>query len=213
MKKNKLMRVACALLVITLLSTCVISGTFAKYVSQTHGDDIVTVAKWSVIYTENDAEQGTQIAVSSKDKNGAPTIGFDLFNTILDSDKGVENDVAEGKIAPGTRGALKFEIKNESEVTAKMNLQVAETNNSSIPLTFKMNGVSGSSISDVLNGQQEADMVIAMGASKTYTIEWEWPFYVSASKDVTDTDLGVLAHKGTAPSYEVTATLTVTQVD
>lgn len=49
MKKNKMMRIASILLVVTLLSTCVISGTFAKYVTKAEGEDQARVAKWGVL--------------------------------------------------------------------------------------------------------------------------------------------------------------------
>ena len=48
MKKNTMMRVASALLVAVLLSTCAISGTFAKYVTTASGSDTARVAKWDV---------------------------------------------------------------------------------------------------------------------------------------------------------------------
>ena len=46
MKKNTMMRVASALLVAVLLTTCAISGTFAKYVSSAETSDTARVAKW-----------------------------------------------------------------------------------------------------------------------------------------------------------------------
>ena len=46
MKKNKAMRLASALLVLTLLTTCAISGTFAKYTTSTTGTDKARVAYW-----------------------------------------------------------------------------------------------------------------------------------------------------------------------
>ena len=49
MKKNKMLRIASILLVVTLLSTCVISGTFAKYVTKAEGQDQARVAKWGVL--------------------------------------------------------------------------------------------------------------------------------------------------------------------
>ena len=51
MKKNKMLRIASILLVVTLLSTCVISGTFAKYVTRAKGNDKARVAKWGVLVT------------------------------------------------------------------------------------------------------------------------------------------------------------------
>lgn len=46
MKKNKAMRLASALMVLTLLTTCVISSTFAKYTTSANGEDSARVAKW-----------------------------------------------------------------------------------------------------------------------------------------------------------------------
>ena len=46
MKKNNAMRLASVLLVLTLLTTCVISGTFAKYTTSTTGGDKARVAYW-----------------------------------------------------------------------------------------------------------------------------------------------------------------------
>ena len=51
MKKNKMMRIASILMVVTLLSTCAISGTFAKYVTKASGEDQARVAKWGVVVT------------------------------------------------------------------------------------------------------------------------------------------------------------------
>ena len=48
MKKNKMMRIASVLLVAVLLSTCAISGTFAKYVTQVSGNDSARVARWGI---------------------------------------------------------------------------------------------------------------------------------------------------------------------
>ena len=42
------MRLASVLLVVTMLTTCVISGTFAKYVTKEEGSDGARVAKWGV---------------------------------------------------------------------------------------------------------------------------------------------------------------------
>lgn len=51
MKKNRIMRVFSMLLALTLISTCAISGTFAKYVTKAEGKDAARVAKWGVLLT------------------------------------------------------------------------------------------------------------------------------------------------------------------
>lgn len=48
MKKNKMMRIAAVLLIVTLISTCIISGTFAKYVAKADVEDSARVAKWGI---------------------------------------------------------------------------------------------------------------------------------------------------------------------
>ena len=46
MKKNTFMRVASALLVAVLLTTCAIAGTFAKYTTEVSSEDSARVAYW-----------------------------------------------------------------------------------------------------------------------------------------------------------------------
>ena len=50
MKKNVMMRVASALLVAVLMTTCAISGTFAKYTSSKTDSDSARVAVWGLGY-------------------------------------------------------------------------------------------------------------------------------------------------------------------
>lgn len=49
MKKNKMMRIASVLLIAVLMTTCAISGTFAKYVTSDAGADSARVAKFGVV--------------------------------------------------------------------------------------------------------------------------------------------------------------------
>ena len=51
MRKNKMMRLASGLLVAVLLTTCTISGTFAKYVTSAKADSSARVAKFGVEVT------------------------------------------------------------------------------------------------------------------------------------------------------------------
>lgn len=95
MKKNKAMRLASALLVLTLLTTCAISGTFAKYVTSTEGTDNARVAYWGF-------DQGA-------------TTTIDLFNeayTNTSTDPSVKSsgevDGFKNVIAPGTSKTATF---------------------------------------------------------------------------------------------------------
>lgn len=56
MKKNRAMRFASVILILTLLSTSVISGTFAQYVTTNSGSDTARVAKFGVTIEVKDDE-------------------------------------------------------------------------------------------------------------------------------------------------------------
>ena len=88
MKKNKAMRLASALLVLTLLTTCAISSTFAKYVTKAEGSDTARVAKWGF--------QPTTITMT------------DLFKTAYDTTVNAGDTPQTDVIAPGTKGEAKF---------------------------------------------------------------------------------------------------------
>ena len=92
MRKNKMMRAASALMVAVLLTTCTISGTFAKYVTTAEGSDTARVAKWGVVV---EAEN------------------FDLFTDKYETDdtsftgaQSVESSGSDKVLAPGTSGSF-----------------------------------------------------------------------------------------------------------
>ena len=201
MKKNVMMRVASILLVAVLLTTCAISGTFAKYVAETTGTDSARVAKWDMQINGTSFNDGT--------------FTFDLFKTITDSDgTSAEGDIepADGSIiAPGTSGSFDLVIKNASEVTAKYWFAFTATNAAGIPIEYQIvpeGGTPSAWTSDVTDFDiAYADAVTqAVNGQTTYTVNWRWIF---DGNDTTDTDLGVA---GTA-TVAVTATLNAEQVD
>lgn len=86
MKKNRMMRLASILLVCVLLTTSVISGTFAKYTTSVTVEDDARVAYWGF--------QQTAIA------------DFELFKT---DDTGIKE--TSGLLAPGSNGSASFAFK------------------------------------------------------------------------------------------------------
>lgn len=112
MKKNKMMRLASAMMVLTLMSTSVISGTFAKYVTSDDAQDTARVAKFGVVVTAD----GALFADTYKD---APET--DDVKITVDSDNG------DKVVAPGTNNAaetLKFSITGTPEVDVKVDVVV-----------------------------------------------------------------------------------------
>ena len=102
MKKNTFMRLAAVLLVLTLLSTSVIGGTFAKYTTTVSSSDSARVAKWGFNTASIDFEN--------------------LFAASYDNVKDGSDELAI--IAPGTKGSASFKFENSLE---NVNPEVAYT--------------------------------------------------------------------------------------
>ena len=51
MKKNRFLKVACAMVILCLMTTCAVSTTFAKYTTGGSASDEARVAKWGVEVT------------------------------------------------------------------------------------------------------------------------------------------------------------------
>lgn len=219
MKKNKMMRTASVLLVLTLLTVCVISGTFAKYVSEGNGTDTARVAKWGVEVTGN----GTTFAKTyAKDDNK-----FSLDTNSVVSTANV--------VAPGTKGAMAtMTLNGTPEVAVRVNYtgSFALDDNWSVdgvfycPLVIKVKSAEGTTeikqTADINTAAKFNDAVNAAitAYSKDYkagtnlstvgpdalTVTWEWPF---DGNDTKDTKLGDAA----AAQVTLAVKTTVTQID
>ena len=122
MKKNKMMRLASVLLVLCLLTTSVISGTFAKYVTTDQKADTARVAKFGVVAslsgdlfgaTYNKVAAGNSItSYSQNGKNG---------ETVSSTDE-------SWVVAPGTENkeGLTLSVTGTPEVSTKVYFDAAE---------------------------------------------------------------------------------------
>jgi hypothetical protein len=187
------MKLFSVLLALTLVLSCSLFVTVAKYSSNVSISDSATVAAWS--FTVNDKE----IATSS-----AQNLEIDLFSTIMDTKDGkAETDVKSGLLAPGTTGSFALNIKNTADVNATYTLALSATNAANIPLEFSTDG--GKTWSSDL-ATVTANGSLAMNATKAVTVNWRWAY------EGDDTALGIQAQGGDV-SVVVTATLTATQAD
>lgn len=206
MKKNTMMRVASALLVAVLLTTCAISGTFAKYVSDAESQDEARVARWDIELNGNSINE---------------TFNFDLFATVNDTAGATETDVATNAttsiIAPGTSGEFTIKLKNLSEVTAKYGIVYEVDNDAGIPVKFSVDN--GNTWTNTLEAvvAHDTNTKLAMNAATTTDIKvmWKWDYERGngaeiATNDGADTAFG---EKTTLDTITVSATVTVTQVD
>ncbi|MCH5321313.1 MAG: hypothetical protein J1E36_06090 [Eubacterium sp.] len=123
MKKNKMMRLASVLLVAVLLTTSIISGTFAKYVTSGSASDGARVAKFGVTI----AASGSLFNVNyfnSKVTNGPAGWVEDDYNTLLT----VESSNGDKLVAPGTQNTdgLSFTISGAPEVDVLIKLAIED---------------------------------------------------------------------------------------
>jgi hypothetical protein len=220
MKKNKMMRIASVLLVAVLMSTCAISGTFAKYVTSANSSDSARVAKFGVEITAN----GNIFAAS--------------YDSTVAADGGTPDVVA-----PGTSGNLaSMTLSGKPEVSVKVTytgtVQLTGWTNSNgdfyCPVKVKVAttnlcGLDYATPADFITAIQ--DNIAAY--SKTYgpntdlstvgaeslAISWEWAYedattYAKGTQnDTDDTFLGDQAAAGNASTILISLVTTVTQVN
>ena len=123
MKKNKMMRVASVLLVAVLLTTSIISGTFAKYVTSGEAGDSARVAKFGVtIAASGNLFSQTYFAVNGG--NTPANTADDPVTTIT-----VESSNSDKVVAPGTKNdtGLSLAIGGAPEVDVKIKLTIDDT--------------------------------------------------------------------------------------
>lgn len=191
--KNKinLPKVASLVMLITVTVMLLAVGTYAKYTSNASGTDATVVATWSF------KVNGTEIAI----KDSAPTVTFDLFNTINDTATGEkETDVADGLIAPGTTGAFEFILLNSSDVTTKYHIGLEIKEGNDIPLEFSLDGGNTWTKNTELSTLVASD-IMKIGETKSVIVKWRWSF-----DGDTDASLG-------GKTVTVSANVTATQIN
>lgn len=223
MKKNKMMRAASFLLVAVLLTTSVISGTFAKYVTSAEASDSARVAKWGVqITTDGNMFGGAYKAVAHG--NGVSS----SYSASEDSVHSAGGNV----VAPGTKGTMaSFVVSGQPEVDVEVTYDATLTltgwtltdSSEYCPLVFYVKDITGntteykadtmaelkSAVENAIeaNTKQYEALTDMTEINDDITVSWEWPFN---GDDAKDTELGNLAD---APTVQLDVTCTVTQID
>ena len=114
MKKNRFLKVASAMIILCLITTCAVSTTFAKYITEGEASDAARVAKWGVELT----------------MDGDPAFASEYS----DATNGltVKSDNGDKVVAPGTSssevaGGLKFAITGKPEVAVDITIDFTWT--------------------------------------------------------------------------------------
>ena len=235
MKKNRMMRLASILLVCVLLTTSVISGTFAKYTTSDSGTDTARVAKWGFEANDNSI------------------VLDELFVNVYDSTVNGYADV----VAPGTSKSVPFSFAYDTASNGVTRPEVDYTftvkaekgtyssysqldANPNFYWTLKGPGATEATkyntvdalveAINALDGQAGAEgktwdaqtlptdfYGATPNGAATWEIGWEWLFQNTTgtddeklAQDVLDTQMG---NADALDSVYITITITATQVD
>ena len=216
MKKNYVMRIAAVLLVLVLLSTCVVSGTFAKYVTAGNASDSATIAKWGVT-----VEANTSTVATVTEIGGA-------------AEAQVKSATPEVILAPGTEVAklADFTISGTPEVAVSVSYTAdlvlagwalsGGTYYCPLEVTVNSTVYAGKDYTSMAAFEAAVEAAIA-AVSAEYAVSSNlstavapqvsvaWAF--NGGNDSADTYLGNQASIGNAPTVSLTITATVTQID
>ena len=195
-KNNRFIKVAGLMLGVTMLATCVLSGTMAKYTSsQSDVSAKASVAKWSIQGT-GDKELG-ELALDELNFNIYDTNGTTPFT---------EDHVVDGKIAPGTWGYTTIELSNKGDVDADI---VATIDKGTLPTGMKLTVLTEEpGTGAALTIEEEKTTVTASGVKATdgtaIVIAYVWEFGATTN-DVNDMTFGKTGADLTLGTLDITA--------
>ncbi len=183
-EKNKnTFRVAALLLVACLISSVMLSGTFAKYTSEYSGQDTALVARWSF-----DVQEGT----TDLDDGPGSTKALDLFThayaTHINKMDETETDYI---IAPGVEDEFTIVMNFLSDVDARVTIDFTESEDSTVAdgLPIEYSVVDGTWVTLEQLPAAFVARVVDQNASATNGSENTFTFTRSGINDTTATTI------------------------
>ena len=177
-KKSYVGRLGALALMLTVITTCLLGGTMARYVTEVTGSATATVASWSFKANENDT----------------------TFNAIdLSSTAYTKETLKENVIAPGTSGEFTISIDGTgSDVGIAYDVDIKASTNPSggtkLPTSLKFSTEeitaqnTGESLDELMpiTNKTIDYSTIANAMKKDITIYWAWDF--GENNDTSDND-------------------------
>lgn len=202
MKKNSTMRIAALLLVLTLMTSCFVGGTFAKYTTGDSGSDSARVAKWGVTASVTGGAFAKEYTI--EDSDAAAGVALAVKSDTANPDR---------VVAPGTDGTFTGvaltgtpEVAVEITKTATITLSGWELSDGTFycPITITINSVpycgldydsAANFIADLKNGIEAAngyyepltDLSGIAGMNGDYT--WKWEFEGATGTEINQSNL------------------------
>lgn len=240
MKKNFAMRIAACLLVVTMLSLCMVSYTYAKYTTGADGKAEARVAKWGVTVSAkvSDLFESSYINGPESDSSAQATVKAGgnynmLAPGVTDNQAAAIAIKGQPEVAVNVQYSLDIELTDWklSDTEDYMPLVIEVTigdRTSSATYTFQMAATESNlgnvvnctsvdklckAIEDLVEGLSDEFVEPNTDLTKTINIKWTWAFEGADGTyqtDAKDTALGDLTK---APKFSISLGATVEQVN
>jgi hypothetical protein len=207
-------KIAALLVVLSLISFTMLSGTYAKYSSTFAGTDTALVAKWEF------TGSGDGFTINN---DGSDTLTLNLFeHTFVDNIRPTGPGGAY-IIAPGVSGDFEIVVTNNSDVAATVTFALSKAADSAnVPIQYSLTEAvgGGGDFTDPLDEAElddELDDAFSTldpdAATASQTVYWRWQLSSGAAGDAVDTGLGQDSAEGVDRTfYGLTITLTAEQI-
>ena len=169
-KRSRIVGLGVLALTLTMMSTCLMGATMARYVTEVTGEAKAAVAAWSFkAYSEENVDKTfTEI-----------NLGDTTHRQAYDS-----GDIADNVIAPGTKGSFDIVIDGSgSEVGIDYAVKIAAGKDVTLPddLVFSTEAITADKPGEKLAGFSIPESTIdysdtSDSMKKTITVNWEWAF-------------------------------------
>ena len=174
-KKSYASRLGVLAVALTLVTTCLVGGTMAKYTTTAAGTSKTTVANFNVKFKAGNTELES---TSSKELNL-----FALNRNDID-----KNVVKDNKLAPGINGWFDIVVTNNSDVMIKVSdfTVTAGENNAPIPVKYNVSkgttqttapsdfNVESAALGDAIKGNFDTIGWDSGNNAKTVRVWWSW---------------------------------------
>lgn len=218
MKKRSIAaKLGVAALALTLVTTSLSSGTFAKYTTTVQGQASVTIAKWNAGANLTDAAGNKEVTMTA----AMPSDKLALSSTAT----GVQSGrVSANLLAPGMDGKFGIQIDPKAVgdtvtgVAIEYDIFIKKESNTNLPTNFKMWKDGSDKDTDAItldnaaatgDGAWVAGGTWKPGKTDSYIqyINWEWPYSTSSTADILDTSEGT-AKGGQGSEFTIIVKLT-----
>lgn len=220
MAKNKTMRVAAFMLALTLITSCFVGGTFAKYVTSADANASARVAKWGVTAEVTGGAFADEYAIEDADSALDVAVKADV-NVVAPGTSGEFGGVA-------LTGTPEVAVRVTKTATVAVEGWAIEGDDFYCPIVVDINGyqIDGNYATDAAdfanqikeaiedaNGEYAPGTDLSTVENLNGNYSWSWSFEANESTDGSDEKDTALGNLETAPTISLSVEVLVEQID